>query len=103
METKEKYSELEKKVIEQGFLDFRKELEEASIPMGIVLRKYNLQYKYGKVLQKICLRCPFESDFDMSAVHIPSDDLLNELEPLFLDIFLKEINELKKTINNLPI
>ena len=96
MGTKEKYSELEKKVIEQGFLNFRKELEEASIPIGIVLRKYNLQYKYGKVLQKICLRCPFEADFYVSAVHIPENNLLTELEPLFLDMFLKDIDKLKK-------
>ena len=102
METKEKYSELEKKVIEQGFLDFRKELEEASLPMGIVLRKYNL-YKYGKVLQKICLRCPFEADFYVSAVHIPDNDSLTELEPLFLDMFLKDIDKLKKTVDNLHI
>ena len=103
METNEKYSELEKRVIKQGFLDFRKELKKASIPMIEVLKKYGMEYRYGKVLQKIFLRYPSDSDFDISAVYIPANDLLKELEPQFLDMFLEEVKKLKETVDNLPI
>ena len=102
MKINENYSELEKKVIEQKFIDFRKELEEASIPIVSVLERYNIKSKYNKVLQNIYLRYPEYKDMS-GALNFPGNEILKELEPLFLDMFIKEINELKKSIDNLPI
>lgn len=98
-----KYTDLEKKIIEKGYQNFRKELREASKPMLNVLKKYGIQAEH-ELLKKITLSYPyFDRNDDDYAVNIPDDDNLKCLDKIILDNFMKEIEEIKSKVDNLDI
>ena len=95
------YSELEKKVIDKGIKDFRKELQEASKPMIEVLKKFGLHYD-SKLLKEITLRYPYGNEsYDKHTVSIPNDEGLKDLHPKILSNFLTEIKEIKERVEHL--
>ena len=103
------YSELEKKVIKKGLKQFREELKEASKPIMEVLKKYRLSPHYGKgetkdFIDKIKLRGAYDSsEHDQYPLLIPNDKELTYLHPILIEMFLKEIEEIKEKIGELPI
>ncbi len=97
------YSELEKKILQKGRANFRKELEEASKPMLEVLKKYRMRHDH-ELLNKITLSYPYDSSiYYQRAVRIPNDSELTSLDGLLLDLFMEEVKELKGRIDELGI
>jgi hypothetical protein len=98
------YTRLEKKIVEKGLKEFRKELQDASVPMLEVLEKYGIKHNH-ELLKKITLSYPYGSNlYEHHAVSIPNDDKeLECIEGKILDNFMKEVEELKSRIDNLQI
>ena len=102
METETNYSELEQKVIKKGRTSFMTELQEASKPMLEVLRKHNVVHSH-ELLKKITLCYPYNNDgYYQYAVNIPHDKL-QCLDSIILDLFMKEITELKQRVDDIEI
>ena len=99
------YSELEKKVIEKGYIEFRKDLKEASKPIKEFLKKWKIPYK-APLLKELHLSVPYQRNFEenfYSGISTPSNKGLESLDNIILDMFLTKINDLKEEVDNLPI
>ena len=89
METKKEYAELEKKVLREGFKQFRKELLKASEPMAMVLRKYGVMYD-DELLKRINLSLYHHEEHNC-VVCIPPNIGEGSLPHSILEIFIKKI------------
>lgn len=92
------YVDLEIMVVEKGKRDFIAELNEASKPMIEVLKKYGVTHKH-KFLKQITLSYPYDISMNNSvkqtAIDIPKDLDLVELEENILLSFLNKVESLK--------
>ena len=96
------YSELEKKVITKGKNSFINELQEASKPMLVVLKKYGVGHN-DEVLKEIQLNYPYSREAYFQYAVKVQHDKLDSLNSKILDNFMEEIKDLKERVNDIEI